>query len=198
MIISAIVAMDRTGVIGDGVAMPWHLPLDLRRFKARTLGKPIIMGRRTFQSLRMPLSGRLNIVLSRTLAPSAHGEDASCRLATTIDGAIRIAESYLATTGGDEVMIIGGGVIYEATVELWDRLLLTLVEGQFPGNTHFPLERVRQLRWRALEFERHLADDRNRFPHRFVRLERMPDPSSDVAAFDFESWMRLDSFGADR
>ncbi|WZO98471.1 dihydrofolate reductase [Isosphaeraceae bacterium EP7] len=180
MIVSAIAAMDRAGLIGDGVAIPWHLPRDLRRFRSLTIGKPILMGRRTFESLGRPLPGRLNLVLTRQVALQAEG----CRVAGSIEEALSIAKD----SGAVEAMVIGGGAVYAETVDLWDRLLLTVVDGSFRGDVHFPVEATSALSWRAVDREECEADDRNPHPHRFVALERLRgEPAG--GGFDLRSWL---------
>jgi dihydrofolate reductase len=186
MIVSAIAAMDRKGLIGDGKAMPWHLPGDLRRFRQRTLGKPMIMGRRTFDSLRAPLPGRLNIVLAHD-DPSHAGE---YRVARSIEDALKIAEDYIGRVGGDEAMIIGGGVVFEATVPLWDRLFLTVVEGEFQGETYFPLDRVRGTPWRIVGREFCEADAKNPHPYWLLDLERRGMTGDRFQEFDLGAWLR--------
>jgi dihydrofolate reductase len=185
VIVSAIVAMDRTGLIGDGMKMPWYLPWDLRRFRDYTMGKPLIMGRRSFQTLRTPLPGRLNIVLTHNDFFSAEG----CRIARSIEDALRIAEDQLRQIDGDEVMIIGGALIFEATVPLWDRLLLTVVEGKFQGDTYFPLDRVKECRWRIVEREFRGTDAKNVHTHWFLNLERQKANSLISGDFDLNSWL---------
>jgi dihydrofolate reductase len=172
MIVSLIGAMDRRGLIGDEHGLPWHLPKDLRRFRACTWGKPIIMGRRTFELIGKPLPGRFNIVLTQNPEYSAPG----CRVARTLEEALSIAEDYLAGTRGDEVMIIGGGKVYAEAIQRWDRLYLTVVEGQFKGNTYFPVRELLQQRWRpACEPETLPADEKNLYRHSFHILERARD-----------------------
>ncbi len=168
MILTAIVAMDQTGLIGDGLQMPWHLPRDLKRFRKLTIGKPVILGRKTYQSLGKPLPDRLNIVLTRDPEFAAPG----CRVATSVDAALEIARAHLADSGGDEAMIIGGAVVYEATVPLWDRLLVTIIEGTFPGNTYFPTQAAAAIPWHLSAEESHKADDRNPFDLTFLTLDR--------------------------
>jgi dihydrofolate reductase len=185
VIVSAIAAMDRTGLIGDGMKMPWHLPRDLRRFREYTLGKPLIMGRRTFQSLRSPLPGRLNIVLTNSGSFSAEG----CRVARSIEDALKIAEDYLDGIQGDEVMIIGGAIIFEATVALWDRLLLTVVDSKFPGDAHFPIERVKQCRWQFVAREFWPDDAKNHHRHWFLKLDRQRPNSPTSEDFDLNTWL---------
>ncbi|SIO57539.1 dihydrofolate reductase [Singulisphaera sp. GP187] len=188
MIVSAIAAMSRTGVIGDGVKMPWHLPRDLRRFRDSTMGKPVIMGRRTLESLRGPLPGRLNIALSR----SAHYRAEGFRVASSMEAAIKIAAEQ---QGGDhgEVMIIGGGVVYQDTFPLWDRLLLTVVEGEFPGDTFFPLNQAKEEQWRLVSQEYCLPDSKNAHPHWFLSLEREQVPNLDHHDFDLSAWLHAQS-----
>src|SRR5271167_696388 len=115
MLVSLIAALDLRGLIGDEHGLPWHLPKDLRRFRAYTWGKPVIMGRRTFELIGKPLPGRCNIVLTQNPDYNAPG----CRVARTFQEALSIAEDYLASTGGDEVMIIGGGKVYAEAIRGW-------------------------------------------------------------------------------
>jgi dihydrofolate reductase len=164
--------MDRRGLIGDETGLPWHLPKDLRRFRAYTWGKPIVMGRRTFELIGKPLPGRFNIVLTRNDEHSAPG----CRVARTFHEALSIAEDYLASTGGDEAMIIGGGKVYAEAIHRWDRLYLTVVEGQFTGSTYFPVLELLRQSWRpACEPETHPSDEKNRHRHSFHVIERARD-----------------------
>jgi dihydrofolate reductase len=185
MIVSAICAMDRNGLIGDGMKMPWHLPVDLKRFKLLTIGKPIIMGRRTFDSLGKPLPGRLNIVLSKNQPTEVEGY----RLARSLDEALKIAGEYNATTDDDEVMIIGGGVIFDATAHLWDRLLLTIVEGEFSGDTYFSQEILRRSKWRLTNQIDCKPDEKNKHSHTFLDLERINDESEHADIFDIIAWL---------
>ena len=144
MLVSIIAAMDRRGLIGDETGLPWHLPGDLRRFRAYTWGKPIIMGRRTFESIGKPLPGRFNILLTQNPVSDPPG----CRVAGTFQEALSIAEDYLASTGADEGMIIGGGKVYAEAIHRWDRLYLTIVDGQFKGTTYFPVRELLRQNWR--------------------------------------------------
>jgi len=169
LIVTAIVAMDRNGLIGDGLKMPWHLPKDLKRFRKLTMGKPIIMGRRTFESLPSPLDGRLNIVLSRNSTFRPEG----CVVANTIPEAMEIARKNAEETQINEAMIIGGGVVFRETAGIWNRLMLTLVEGEFQGNTYFPMELVKNETWRIFAEEISEADLKNKHAHRLLHLERV-------------------------
>jgi dihydrofolate reductase len=184
MLVSLIVAMDSHGLIGAENGLPWHLPRDLRRFRSTTWGKPIIMGRRTFEMIGKPLPGRCNIILTRDPEYTAPG----CRVARTFQEALSVAESYLAGAGGDEVMIIGGGKVYAEALDRWDRLYLTLVEGQFNGDTYFPLQELLRQHWRPVGApERHPADEKNPYPHSFHVLERVRDGLADTGAFGEEA-----------
>jgi dihydrofolate reductase len=182
MLVSLIVAMDRRGLIGNENGLPWHLPRDLRRFRELTWGKPVVMGGRTHEFIGRPLPGRENIVLTRDL----HYSPAGCRVAGTFQQALTLAEGYLKTTGGDEVMIIGGGQVYAEAMPLWDRLYLTLVEGQFEGSTYFPIRELRQQSWRlAAPPEMYPADEKNRCAHTFCILQRLSSqPDQDQVCGD--------------
>lgn len=191
MILTAIAAIDRTGLIGDGTRMPWHLPRDLRRFRKLTLGKPVIMGRRTFESLPGALDGRLNIILTQNAAFHADG----CQIARSIAEALSMAVEHASQTGANEAVIIGGSVVFEETVPLWDRLLLTVVEGAFEGSVFFPLDKLGQSRWRLVEQEQFGADGKNPHPHWFLKLERCPTDSPRSQDFSLLAWLQ-DSSGS--
>jgi dihydrofolate reductase len=172
MLVSNIAAMDRRGLIGDEAGMPWHLPADLRRFRAYTWGKPIIMGRKTFELIGKPLPGRFSIVLTRNADYTAPG----CRVARTFEEALSIAGDYLRGAGGDEAMIIGGGAVYREAIHRWDRCYLTVVEGEFQGDTSFPLRALLQQSWRpTCSPEIHLPDEKNPHQHSFHIIERVQD-----------------------
>lgn len=160
MKVSMIAAMARNRVIGADNQMPWHLPADLKHFKAVTLGKPVIMGRKTFESIGRPLPGRLNIVISRS--------------GFAADGITVVSspEQALAAAGVvDEVMIIGGGVIYDLFLEQADRLYLTFIDLDVAGDTQFP-DYQQVADWQEVERESHTADDKNPHNYQFVTLQR--------------------------
>jgi dihydrofolate reductase len=172
MFVSLIVAMDQHGLIGSEAGLPWHLPTDLRRFKEYTWGKPLIMGRRTFESIGKPLPGRLNIIL--THRPDYRVPD--CQVALTFPEALSLARDYLVGRDKDEAMIIGGGEVYAEAIPHWDRLYLTIVHGLFKGTTYFPVRELLRQYWRRVsEPEMHPADERNRHGHSFHILERAWD-----------------------
>jgi dihydrofolate reductase len=193
MRVSLIVAMDQHGLIGDEGRIPWHLPQDLRRFKTLTWGKPILMGRKTHESIGRALPGRLNIVL--TQQSGYHAPE--CRVVRTFPEALAAAQEYLTAVGGDEAMVIGGGQIYAAALPLGDRLYLTVVEGTFPGNTFFPLAELLCRRWRPVgPPEAYSPDAKNPHAHTFHILERLPDTASPTPAngstdkFNLTAWLR--------
>ncbi len=189
MIITAIAAIDRRGLIGGGMKMPWHLPSDLKRFRKKTMGKPVIMGRRTFETLSGPLDGRLNLVLTHSPSFKAEG----CVVARSIEEALEIVKGQAEASGCHESMIIGGGVVFHETVPYWDRLLLTVVEGEFQGDTYFPMELVKKVRWRIVGEEFCDADTKNKQAHRFLHLEKQNIGSPSSGDFDLDSWLNQDS-----
>ncbi|WP_299493007.1 type 3 dihydrofolate reductase [uncultured Shewanella sp.] len=128
MKIAMIAAMANKRVIGKDNQMPWHLPEDLRHFKAMTMNKPIVMGRKTFESIGRPLPGRHNIVITRQANFSADG----VTVVDSIDAALKIVDQ------SDEVVIIGGGQLYAAMLPKVDRLYLTEIELDVEGDTFFP------------------------------------------------------------
>ena len=132
--LSLIVAMSDNRVIGHNNQLPWHLSADLKNFKARTLGKPIIMGRKTFESLPGVLPGRPHIVISRQ---QGYSLPADCYLVNSLEDAIGKAHSLLADDSG-EAVIIGGGEIYKAALELVETLYITEVHIEVKGDTFFP------------------------------------------------------------
>tara|TARA_Y100000748_G_scaffold151261_1_gene126492 strand:- start:4108 stop:4617 length:510 start_codon:yes stop_codon:yes gene_type:complete len=132
--LALIAAMARNRVIGRDNAMPWHLPEDLRYFKATTLGKPIVMGRKTFDSLGRPLPGRTNIVVSRQ--PDLRLEGA--QVFASIDAALDAARQQAQADGVGEVMVIGGDNLYRQTLERAERIYLTRIESEPEGDAWFP------------------------------------------------------------
>lgn len=144
MIVSQVVAVSRNGVIGQAGTLPWRLPSDLKRFKVLTLGKPVIMGRKTWESLpKRPLAGRTNIVISGQASYVAEG-------ATVVNGVIAAIEAAQAT-GAAEACVIGGGEIYGLFMPLTDRIYRTVVEIEVAGDTEFPSTQPDE--WRVVESE---------------------------------------------
>ena len=132
MIISLIAAMSNGRVIGKDGLLPWSLPSDMKRFRQLTMGKSIIMGRKTFESIGKGLSGRVNIVLTRDLCYCADG----CTVVHSIGKALRIALKHGSTQ--QEVMVIGGASLFEQFLPRADRIYLTQIHAHFDGDTYFP------------------------------------------------------------
>lgn len=137
MQLALIAAAARNNVIGRDNQLPWHLPQDLKYFKAVTLGKPVIMGRKTFESIGKPLPGRTNIVVSRKGGWQA---PEGAKLVSSLDEALRAAREALAEKGepNGEAIIMGGGEIYRNSLPLADRVYLTRVDLEPEGDTYFP------------------------------------------------------------
>ena len=134
MRISQIVALGQNRVIGREGGLPWHLSGDLKFFKATTMGKPIVMGRKTYDSIGRPLPGRPNIVITRQKGYAPDG----VQVCATVDEALDLASSLATDMGEDEVMIIGGAQIYGLLLDRTDRLYLTEVELAPEGDAYFP------------------------------------------------------------
>lgn len=132
--LSAIVAMDRNSVIGKDGDLPWRLPSDLKYFKQVTLGKPCIMGRKTWESLPFPLPGRPNLVLTRNSEFSAKGAEVFMNMAEMVGRAFELAGQV----GTDEIMLIGGAQLYGTLLPLCDRLYITQVDASVDGDASFP------------------------------------------------------------
>ncbi len=159
--ISLVAALDRNRAIGRAGAMPWHLSDDLKRFKALTLGKPVLMGRKTYESIGRALPGRLNIVLSR----SEEFAPAGCTVVRTLDDARAAAAAHPA------LMVIGGAEIYRRCLPLASRIHLTLIHARIEdGDTTFAGWRGSE--WTESSRERHEPDDKNAHAYSFVTLER--------------------------
>lgn len=129
-----IAALAQNRVIGRDNQLPWHLPADLKHFKARTLGKPIIMGRKTWDSLGRPLPGRLNLVVSRQPGLQLEGAE----VFTSLDAAIQRADAWAREANAEELMLIGGAQLYEQALPFAARLYLTRVELSPEGDAWFP------------------------------------------------------------
>ncbi|WP_376694963.1 dihydrofolate reductase [Wenzhouxiangella sp. EGI_FJ10305] len=155
-----IAAMARNRVIGDEGDMPWHLPADLKHFKAVTMGCPIVMGRRTFESIGRPLPGRANIVISRSRPDVPQG----IVLAGSLEEALKLADS-------ERVMVIGGGQIYREALPRADRLELTLIDAVVTGDTVFPEWPTAE--WRLSAMQSRPADDNNPYNLVFATFERV-------------------------
>ncbi len=153
--------MTDSRVIGIENRLPWNLPGDMKWFRDNTMGKPIVMGRRTFDSIGRALPGRTNIVVSRDRAFAAKG----CLVVNDIDAALEAA------AGADEVMVIGGASFYEQTLPLADRLYLTLVHADIEGDAWFP--EIDFGSWREVSRTDFLADERNPYDYSTVIFDRL-------------------------
>jgi dihydrofolate reductase len=161
------VARARNGVIGREGGLPWRLSDDLKRFKALTLGKPVIMGRKTWESLpKKPLPGRLNLVLTRDGSFEAKG----ALVCETLSEALAIAREQAAEDGAEEVCVIGGAAIFEAVLPRARRMYLTEVEAEVEGDVAFPA--FDEAAWIEVSRERHPADEANDHPVIHRVLER--------------------------
>ena len=157
--IALLAAMDRNRAIGVDGKLPWHLPDDLKRFKARTLNTTILMGRKTAEAIGRPLPQRRNLVLTRSGAVPFDGMEAIASL----DDALALA--------GDTLVVIGGGEVYALSLPIATRLELTLVDASVPADAWFPAFDARE--WREVGREHRAADERHRYAFDFVTLERL-------------------------
>jgi dihydrofolate reductase len=163
--IAVVAAVARNRVIGRGNRLPWHLPDDLRHFKRLTLGRPIVMGRRTWESLPGLLPDRTHIVVTRDPAYRAQG----AQVFHSLDAA-------LAAAGGEEVFVVGGAELYALALPRAVRLCLTLVDAEVEGDVFFP--KIDPAQWREVAREAHAADERHAYPFAFVTMERVAGPSA--------------------
>ena len=147
--ISLIVAASMNNVIGAKGDLPWRLSTDLKRFKTLTMGKPIVMGRKTYESIGRPLPGRQNIVVTRNPGFVADG----CDVVSSIDAAIEVAGD------AEEIMVIGGSHIYAAFLPRADRIYLTRVQAELEGDAYLPA--IDKDKWHEVSAENHAADDSN-------------------------------------
>lgn len=166
MRISLVVAMTADRVIGRSGTLPWRLPADLRRFRRLTLGHPVIMGRKTHESIGKPLDGRWNIVLTRQRDYTAPG----CDVVHTPDAALAAARVAGEAGAAPEAMIIGGAALYTAFLSRAERLYVTLVHARIEGDTYFPAYDAGA--WTEVERSEQPPDAHNPHPCSFLVLER--------------------------
>ena len=165
MLISIIVAVSKNGVIGKDNQLIWRLPDDLKRFKKLTTGHPIIMGRKTFDSIGKPLPGRTSIVVSRNPDFKMDG--------VVVTNSLDSAFDYADKLDVDEVFVIGGGELYNQAQTFANKLYITEVETTIDGDTYFKIEQPKN--WLETERTVHEADDRHEFAFNFVDYERKQD-----------------------
>ena len=158
--IALVVAMADNGVIGKGGGLPWHLPDDLKYFKVVTIGKPVLMGRRTFESIGKPLPGRRNLVMTRAAAAAVPG----------VEYVVSVEQARALAAGAAELCVIGGAEVFALALPLATRIYLTRVHAQVTGDVYFPLRDFSG--WRESDSVSHAADERHAYAMSFVTLER--------------------------
>jgi dihydrofolate reductase len=166
-VVALIAAVARNGVIGVGDALPWRLSSDLKRFKALTMGKPLIMGRKTFQSIGRPLPGRATIVVTRDQRFAPEGVE----VARDLETALRLAETKARAAGVDEIIVAGGGEIYAQTIARAARLYITEVALAPKGDAHFPP--IDPALWREVNREAGVRGPRDEADFAFVEYRRV-------------------------
>jgi dihydrofolate reductase len=158
--ISIIVAMARNRVIGVNNTLPWHLPADLKHFKALTMGHHIVMGRKTYESIGKPLPGRTSVVVTRNAGYAPPG----VVVVNSLEAAIT------ACSNDEEIFVIGGAELYRQAIALADRIYLTEIDADIPGDAHFT-ELDHKL-WKEAGRDSHAPDEKNRYPYHFVIFDR--------------------------
>ncbi len=166
MQLALMVAMAENRVIGRNNNLPWYLPEDLKYFKKTTMGKPIIMGRKTYESIGKPLPGRTNIVVTRNANFTADG----VRVVHSLDDAIALATQISIIDGSSEAIVIGGGQIYQAALPLVETLYVTQVHAKVEGDAFFP--EVNWQNWQEFFREDWLKDEKNPYDYSFVILKK--------------------------
>ena len=164
--LALIVAVAQNRVIGRDNKLPWYLPNDLKYFKQTTLGKPVIMGRKTYESIGKPLPGRTNIVITRQTDYQPEG----VKVVSSVEDAIKVAESVCLIDGQEEAMVMGGAEIYGLTLPHCERLYLTEVHAEVEGDAWFP--EYDKSEWAEVTREDFKAEGPNPFDYSFVVYER--------------------------
>jgi len=161
MKLAIIVATDKQGLIGRDNDLPWKISADLQYFRRVTMGKPLVMGRNTHESIGRPLPGRKNIIVTSDKTYYVEG----CTVVNSLDGAIE------ACGEAEEVMVMGGASLYKQLLPQAERLYLTQVNAELEGDTWFPDWDKNQ--WQEISREDHLADEKNQYPYSFVVYDRV-------------------------
>lgn len=164
MIISAIWAQSKNGVIGVNNQIPWHLPDDLKFFKRTTLGHHIITGRKNYESVGKPLPGRTNVIVTRNRGYAVSG----CPVVHSVEDALSLAHK----AGEEEVFIVGGGEIYKAALPYLQKLYMTLIDTEIEGDVYFP--EIDWTKWDIIGQEDHPVDERHKFSFSFKVFEPKP------------------------
>lgn len=162
--LSIIVAMGKNRVIGQNNKLPWHLPADLKYFKCLTMGHPIVMGRKTYESIGRPLPGRANIIITRQTSFEATG----ATVVNSIEDALRVCEEI--STMNSETFIIGGEKLYQQTLKLCQRMYVTEIQKDFEGDTYFPEFTPND--WEETQRDKHFSDSDANLEYHFVILDR--------------------------
>lgn len=168
MHLAIIAAISKNRVIGVNNRLPWHLPADLRHFREITMGKPILMGRKTFDSIGRPLPGRTNVVITRDKGYQPRG----CTVYKSLDTALDQLIDH------EAVMVIGGAALYEACFPLAAYLYITLVHHVFEGDTYFP--NIRSSDWTEMERQDLERDSKNPFDYSFIQYQKIPRTETDI------------------
>ncbi len=161
MRVSLITAMSLNRVIGLNGKMPWHLPADLKRFQSLTMGKPIIMGRKTFESIGKPLPGRTNIVVTRSDTFNPEG----CQMAHSL------CEAIAKSGNAPDIMVIGGEYLYRQMIPYTDRMYFTIIHTETQGDVYFP--EVNMSEWKEVERVERPADDKSIFDLSFIVYDKV-------------------------
>ncbi|MGG1574168.1 dihydrofolate reductase [Fictibacillus sp. NRS-1165] len=157
--ISFVFAMDENGLIGNRNELPWHLPADLQYFKKVTMGKPIVMGRKTFDSIGKPLPGRENIILTRNESFQAEG----CTIIHSVQQALERKE--------EEVCVIGGAEVFSLFMPYVQRMYITKINESFQGDTYFP--EIDESEWKLVSETPGIVDGKNKYSHDFLVMEKI-------------------------
>ncbi|WP_240374487.1 dihydrofolate reductase [Bacillus piscicola] len=157
--IAFVVAMDKNRVIGNNNDIPWHLPADLRHFKEVTTGHPIVMGRKTYESIGRPLPGRRNIIMTGNRDYQAPG----CDIVSTVEEVLDISKTQ-------ETHVIGGETLFEQFFPHAEKLYLTIIHDAFTGDTFFP--KFDEEEWNVVDRKEGPTDDKNKYPHTYYTLTR--------------------------
>jgi dihydrofolate reductase len=160
MNIALIVATGQNNIIGNNNQLPWHLPADLAHFKKMTLGKTIIMGRKTFESIGKPLPGRRNIIITRNPRYQIENTESFSSLEQALEN----------LHDQPEIMVIGGAQLFQLSLSIANRIYLTIIHHDFAGDTFFPS--IDPLLWREIQREDHSSDEKNLYNYSFIQLER--------------------------
>lgn len=158
--ISIIVAMDKNRAIGVNNTLPWHLPADLKRFKALTMGHHMIMGRKTYESIGKPLPGRTTVIVTRQKDYKADG----CKVVHSLNAALEAAREDA------EIFVIGGAELFTQALARADRLYVTFIDTEVKGDTFFP--QIDPQQWITLEEQAFEPDEKNCYHYRYVTFER--------------------------